>query len=451
MSDFKVEFKLKQHTPIIHFQSEQTGATLRATELKPKLDRFLIKVQNMLNENKKPKNEFRHFFIGDGKEHLSLEYKIRITAHNVQKQSITKDILKYNKKVNKEVKRDSGFPCFFATMGKEWKTHPKYFVYAEEVSVDIICFNSKLLGMMRDVFPQFIFETNFGTRQTKGFGSFEVVSIDDERYEPTFYGNYHSFEIHLDSIERQVFEPIKYVDMPDRYFLKQRKLFEVIDLFYKTLRSGINRNGQFYMKSLLFMYAKDQGVTWDKKVFKQKFVSENEIQKQIKKHHPQNSDPLLFDTKEKYLVRDLLGLSTVQEWLSYKCRVRHPREGDRLRDKKINENAIKRYRSPLLMKPVSCGEECFRIYLVFRDVPDELFKERITVIKAHDEGRGRDKKEMIDDTIENLQFWSGFNLEKFFEYIDGQIDIATHIDKKFHAHPYYKLLDKIFRDLKEAS
>ncbi|MFK5976154.1 MAG: hypothetical protein QM493_06565 [Sulfurovum sp.] len=43
MSKFKVNFTLKQHTPIIHFQSDQMGATLRATELKPKFDKFLIK------------------------------------------------------------------------------------------------------------------------------------------------------------------------------------------------------------------------------------------------------------------------------------------------------------------------------------------------------------------------------------------------------------------------
>ena len=42
MSNFKLTFKLKQHTPLIHFQHDQTGATLRATELKPKLDRFLV-------------------------------------------------------------------------------------------------------------------------------------------------------------------------------------------------------------------------------------------------------------------------------------------------------------------------------------------------------------------------------------------------------------------------
>ena len=36
--------KLKQHTPILHFQPEMAteGATLRATELKPKLDRYII-------------------------------------------------------------------------------------------------------------------------------------------------------------------------------------------------------------------------------------------------------------------------------------------------------------------------------------------------------------------------------------------------------------------------
>ena len=40
---YKLEFTLKEHTPIIHFQHDQDGATLRATEVKPKLDRFIIK------------------------------------------------------------------------------------------------------------------------------------------------------------------------------------------------------------------------------------------------------------------------------------------------------------------------------------------------------------------------------------------------------------------------
>ena len=42
MSKYKLSFTLRQHTPMIHFQADQPGATLRATELKPKLDKFLI-------------------------------------------------------------------------------------------------------------------------------------------------------------------------------------------------------------------------------------------------------------------------------------------------------------------------------------------------------------------------------------------------------------------------
>ena len=40
--------KLKQHTPLIHFQHDQEGATLRASEVKPKLDKFVL---NNLTQN----------------------------------------------------------------------------------------------------------------------------------------------------------------------------------------------------------------------------------------------------------------------------------------------------------------------------------------------------------------------------------------------------------------
>jgi hypothetical protein len=36
----KLIVKLEQHTPLIHFQHTQDGATLRATEFKPRFDKF---------------------------------------------------------------------------------------------------------------------------------------------------------------------------------------------------------------------------------------------------------------------------------------------------------------------------------------------------------------------------------------------------------------------------
>ena len=40
---FQKIYTLIAQTPIIHFQHDQAGATLRATEVKPKLDKYLLK------------------------------------------------------------------------------------------------------------------------------------------------------------------------------------------------------------------------------------------------------------------------------------------------------------------------------------------------------------------------------------------------------------------------
>ena len=42
MYSFQKEYDLKAHSPLIHFQHGSDGATLRVTEVKPKLDRYII-------------------------------------------------------------------------------------------------------------------------------------------------------------------------------------------------------------------------------------------------------------------------------------------------------------------------------------------------------------------------------------------------------------------------
>lgn len=39
----KLELNLICHAPIIHFQPDEEGTTLRASEVKPKFDRYLMK------------------------------------------------------------------------------------------------------------------------------------------------------------------------------------------------------------------------------------------------------------------------------------------------------------------------------------------------------------------------------------------------------------------------
>jgi len=85
MSKFKVEFTLKQHTPMIHFQADQSGATLRATELKPKLDRFLI--ERVFGSTTPPE----HLIQGQGS---ALNYKVSIFYCRIFMASCFVDIAK---------------------------------------------------------------------------------------------------------------------------------------------------------------------------------------------------------------------------------------------------------------------------------------------------------------------------------------------------------------------
>lgn len=461
MSKYKLEFTLKQHTPIIHFQAKEAGATLRATELKPKLDRFLmkkLKLTKIVKKNNKDvevlKEEYKSWFIGGGKEHLSLDYKMKVNSNKIAIDTITKKVKKYNRREEKDIVVDDGFPCFFATMGKEWKDNPKFFSIADDLTIEILSYQTQLIEIIEEFFPSFIFNTNFGTRQSKGFGSFSVIKIND-KYHTQKNNVLLNFKIDLNQIDKKVFPFIKYVDDPSTDFIKQKQLFTIIDIFYKTLRSGINLRGKFYFKSLLYMYAKENNIAWDKKYFKQQFLgdSHKDILNERKKHN--NPEILDFSTigKEEttFLVRDLLGLATTQEWMSYKCRVRHPKEKgeDKLENTRINENKVKRFKSPITIKPIRIDEDTFEIFILLNPIDEKLFNEKITVIKTFDEGYGRDKREIIDKKIENLEFWNGFSLDNYFSFID-EFEIDKHIDKKFEKHPYYTLINNIYTDLKAS-
>ena len=75
--------ELEQHTPLIHFQHDQYGATLRASEVKPKLDKFILtKLGEGDYDTGKNIAKDRGWLVGKG-EHPALNYKIKIEAgHN---------------------------------------------------------------------------------------------------------------------------------------------------------------------------------------------------------------------------------------------------------------------------------------------------------------------------------------------------------------------------------
>ena len=83
---FRLICKIAQETPMIHFQHEEIGACIRASELKPKLDRFII-------NNKKEKEEIPSEWClkkstKDEEENnqmsTALDYKVKIRANGLR-------------------------------------------------------------------------------------------------------------------------------------------------------------------------------------------------------------------------------------------------------------------------------------------------------------------------------------------------------------------------------
>ena len=152
MSNFKLEFKLKQHTPLIHFQHDQSGATLRATELKPKLDKFLIK-----HVFKNDFQKYKHFLVGyDGKQKKpsdkdAFDYKVKIFPNGLP--AITK-------------------PNKFLYFAKEHKM-----VSYESLTLIITSFHNAFLTEINKKLGDFLLITNFGTRSSKGYGSFVLENF----------------------------------------------------------------------------------------------------------------------------------------------------------------------------------------------------------------------------------------------------------------------------------
>lgn len=176
---------LKQHTPLIHFQHDQEGATLRASEVKPKLDKFILtklgekptdeqknkgqekweEYKTNFNKNKEEKDKEKRDFddldsyekgtfiakaldwlVGKG-EHPALDYKMRIEAEG---------------------------GCFKKQL-KIINAKREAVIYEKNLlKINTGEYMAKLL--MEYISPFFVVH-NFGYRQSKGYGSYTVTDF----------------------------------------------------------------------------------------------------------------------------------------------------------------------------------------------------------------------------------------------------------------------------------
>ncbi len=326
---FQLIIPLKQHTPIIHFQHDQAGATLRATEVKPKLDKYLI--EHVFNSDL---SRYARFLVG-GKDskHQALDYKMSIKSTGYKCQIIKKG--------------DRDIPMFFANMGEDYQD--RGLAWNDSTQLIIHSLHLELLDLIKQSLGAFFAITNFGMRSTKGFGSFTLLHGAPP---PS-----NAYRFSVNSSDWKV-------------------VFRTIDLFYKSIRGGINgaikpQDGRFvkgfYMKPLIFDYAMQQEIKWEKKVIKERsFI--NQLGNQQDVHYEDVSDqkkwPLWVSGKKERIVRDMLGLSSDQTWKGYPGG-----PNGALITKEDADQKIDRFASPIIFKPVKTASG-YVVYFMTTPIPD---------------------------------------------------------------------------------
>lgn len=424
----KLTVTLEQHTPQIHFQSEQYGAILRASEVKPLLDRFLLK---KISKEVLSKGELEGWI----KEHDGLktfDYKMSIVSDT---ENGVEDIetlemnrpkknnkTKYSRKYQRDIPDLSGYPLFFANMDIDYESDYESIKKLRNIpflKMKLISKGMPLQSIINgEIICEFFMTHNFGTRHSKGFGSYYPEKEDKLYVKPK---STYNFLVKCDS---------------QSWDVVYKNLFTYIELFYKSLRGGINlkdknKNTVFYFKSLAYMYAADVlQAHWDKKAVKTK----------------------LFDLREKgeifskfYDIRDLLGYSTSEQWYGKSIEKTVPtiRNGEYRFPSDNDELLAERMESPILFKPIyreSIGD--YRVHIIFQDekVGLEMFKgiSKLYIFT-------NDNKKFLIDLPRR------FSTEDYFNYIFEtlKIEVSEHVDNEYHDREEFEILNDIYTQLKE--
>jgi hypothetical protein len=238
----KLEIKLKQHTPLIHFQHDQEGATLRASEVKPKLDKYLLTALGRGNYQAGIAQARENgWLIGKG-DHPALDYKIRIEAKAFKDVSIpvkpqkVRGVQQYDD-FGRELYTTNSYPdnkasLIMSNIGGRVREEVFNMVIAKNVKMLFISKKERLIIEIQKHICRFIGRTSFGNRTSKGFGSFEVKEIDGEEVEAAFYSDDFSLSFAM------------LLDQDYRESEVYKDVFRVIHRIWKDMKNLVHVKGK---------------------------------------------------------------------------------------------------------------------------------------------------------------------------------------------------------------
>lgn len=453
----KIVVKLGQDTPMWHFQGAFDDCCLRATEVKPKLDRFLLaKLDNgelsvddcaLTSRDDAPSTWWAN------EDKTALNYKMRISAES--RRIIESQVPDLDRRTRRQKTDRNGMPVFknlypiyFARVGAN-ETGDMELVMMRGIKVELMVSDDKLAECIGPIIPAFFASHSFGARQDKGFGCFRVSGAGSTG---KLSGASYYFIVPACN------------NSEDKY----QSLFQHINYFHKVIRSGVNERG-CYVKSMMYHYAKDKGDDWDKPVIRTAFNFRNVLYRFIcgdvhidelydmDRRKVTNRDgsikPVRNSLSDEYernrelmgkknLYRDALGLSTSQDWISYGNKVKTSLHG--------NENEEVRFKSPVDYRPVPTTDGGFIVYIIIHELPDELRQARFDI--SCDKSRER---------LEGMKISDAISISDYFEFIYDntwrveldEVEEPDCIDiqpGKENREPY-TLITQVFRTLNKVA
>ncbi len=318
----KLEIDLKQHTPLIHFQHNKNCSTIRMTEFKPKLDKFLLK-QNFDHEK---------YLMKNSEDIESFDYSVRV-----------KDIKK-----NEMKSISDDFPLFFGNLGVDNNIQKKKFIICSSVTLLFASFYKELLEEIIKILPIFLMQTNFGTRQSKGFGSFFIN--DNYVYKLNNKKNNYSSTYICQSKQLDYSFTVK-AKGSDK-FNRINSVFEEINKLYSAIKNKFTGKKENKIYPYIRRYAQYRRKNWEKECIKKELYDIGNL--------PYNST----------LIKNMIGLSTSQKWYKPK---------NDIIDKEHTNNEIDRIPSPIFFKILQIDDNKYQVFIKLEKLPDEIFGQAFNI------------------------------------------------------------------------
>lgn len=381
MNDWQKEYKLVQHTPLIHFQHSEPHACLRATEVKPKLDRFLI--EQLEKDDRFGDGRWKKWFVGDGSQQ-SFDYMMRITPNSEQverTQSIERAIARAEHRPPNanlhEIHKN-----YFGNMASGnniqdtiRETFKESLFYKDGLTLTIRCFIPELLTFIDEHIRGFFMMHNFGTRQRKGFGSF-TVDINTQPNAPKGF-----------DLVRKYCPNAYYCKLDDN--VSADALLDAVWVLSAFLRSGFNRGEGNYVRGFVFRYfQREKNPLANDKAFVKQQVLHNVYNEATRGEH---LHPYGNNVRYRY-VRGLLGTNENSRF----CRA--PNAHTPVYDIYTHSaEGIERFPSPLLFKPIGKF-----VFILPQKMPDKIFGSEFYILKKKQEEE-YDSKATSDQKLNYLK------------------------------------------------